>query len=923
MQSRSYLFLLIVLGLGVISGLGYHFKKPNMGLDIQGGVRLTYKMDLSKLTPEQKTNLSGIQANVVRTMTNRAVGPIGVSEPIIQGKGTDQITVELPGFTDEKAAISTLSTTASIEWYWAKTVTTGAGSPRTYERTERTEEIGGTPAYVFAKRVTGDEIKPGTAAYKSMIASWGDPILKGDDLAKADATPMGDSYIPTMLFSSEGARKMEEWTRRNQRGQPQLAAVLDDLVISIAPLKEGTVIRDQAQIDGQFDKTYVLKLKELLNSGSLPVSLELTSSQTVDPTIGTQALDKIIVAGIASFALIALFLIVYYAFPGFVALIALGLYVLFTLTVMKWINATFSLAAIAGFILSVGMAVDANILVFERFKEEMKAGKSLQAAIELGFKRALPAILDSNACTILTSLVLANLGTGPVKGFASTLIIGVAISLFTAVVITRSLLIFLVGSGIGSNPKFYALERSWFGEKFELTADEKPFQIVNTSRKWFAISIISIVVFLPFMFIGGLKPNVEFRGGYEVEVLAAGKSIDQIKDSLEKAKIEGSNVKFAGEGATRVAIITVPPEYSKGGANATTEVAKQIQEATGLKPRSSVRFDNGFFVQLRAGATTKEEILASLMAANISGAEVEIAGSDSLALATVKVPASVGNGDPSQGQAVAEKIAAATKLEVPDAGGSSYVGPSIQKETVTNAILGVVISAVLIVLWLTFRFGVALGNFHIGLRFGMSAILALIHDVLVVLGVTAVVGYFLNWEVSALFLTSMLTVIGFSVHDTIVIFDRIRENLRRPLANEDFGNLVNRSITQSFARSLNTSMTVIATLIIMLAFGTSTPDLKLFCVTMLAGIVSGTFSSIYNASPILYLWDKAVTKRKGEAHSILGMAKNENARARAAHMMVDQPVEAGAAATGAAPRSYGQVRRRASAVKSSKVELDD
>ncbi len=832
-----------MLALGVISGLGYHFKKPNLGLDIEGGVRLTYKMDLSKLTPEQRQNLGGIQANVVRTMVSRASGPLDVAEPVVQGKGTDQVIVELPGFTDEKAARETLKTTASIEWYWAKTVTTGAGSPRTYESTGSTEMVDGNPAYAFVKRVTGEEVKPGTPAYKAMIASWGEPILKGDDLAKADAIPFNDSYIPTMQFSAAGAKKMETWTRQNQRTQPQLAAVLDDLVISIAPLKEGTVIRDMAQIDGRFDKAYVLKLKELLNSGSLPVSLELTSTQKVDPTIGKQALDKIIVAGIASFALIALFLIVYYAFPGFVALIALGLYVLFTLTVMKWINATFSLAAIAGFILSVGMAVDANILVFERFKEEMKTGKSLMTAIELGFKRAFPAILDSNACTILTSIVLVNLGTGPVRGFASTLIIGVAISLFTAVVITRSLLIFLVGSGIGNNPKFYALERSWFGEKFELTADEKPFQIVNTWKKWFAISVISMVVLVPFIFVGGLKPNVEFRGGYEVELKAPTQSASAIISSLDQAKIEGANVKFAGADAARVAIVTVPLE--------------------------------------------------------------------------------IGNSNPDAAEEVAGKVASATGLERPDTGGSAYVGPSVQQETVRNAIIGVVLSTALIVLWLAFRFGVALGNFTIGLRFGMSAVLALAHDVVVVLGITAVVGYFLNWEVSALFLTSMLTVIGFSVHDTIVIFDRIRENLRKPLPGEDFGNLANRSITQSFARSINTSMTVIATLGILLAFGTVTPDLKLFCVTMLAGILSGTFSSIYNASPILYLWDRAVIKRKGEANSILGIARAENARLRSAAVMADQPTVATASATpSSSGRSYGQVRRRASSAKPTRPDED-
>lgn len=923
MQSRSYLFLLFVLGLGLISGLGYYYKKPNLGLDIEGGVRLTYKMDLTELKPEQRANMTAIQTNVIRTIVNRATGMIGVVEPLVQAKGTDEIIVELPGYTDEKTAKETLKTTASIEWYWAKTVETGAGSPRIYERVADTVDYKGTPAFVFRRRNSSDDIKPGTQPYRDMIKSWGDPILKGDDLERAEAEPRGDSYIPTMKFSPKGADAMEKWTRRNQRGQPQLAAVLDDVVISIAPLKEGTVIRDQAQIDGQFDKAYVLRLKELLNSGSLPVSLELTSSQKVDPTIGKQALDKIIMAGVIAFAVIATFLIVYYAFPGFVALIALGLYVLITLTVMKWINATFSLAAISGFILSVGMAVDANILVFERFKEEMKGGKSLMTAMELGFKRALPAIFDSNACTILTSIVLANLGTGPVKGFASTLIIGVAISLFTAITVTRSLLIFLVGSGIGADPKYYALGRNWFGERFEETAHHKPMQIVNKSGRYFAISIISIVVFLPFWFIGGLKPSVEFRGGYEVEVLAAGQSAAEIRASLDKAKIEGANVKFAGEGNNRAAIITVPPEFAKGGgADQIAAVAAQIQQATGLKPRSDVQFTDAYVVKLRQGSKSKEDIEASLKAGGINDAEVNFEGALGSGLVSVRVPASFGGSDAAKSEEVASKVAAATGLEVSDAGGSSYVGPSIQKETVQNAILGVIISAALIVVWLTFRFGVALGNFVAGMRFGMSAILALLHDVFVVLGVTAVVGYFYGWEVSALFLTSMLTVIGFSVHDTIVIFDRIRENLRKPQSGEDFGNLVNRSITQSFARSLNTSGTVVATLIILLVWGTATPDLKLFCVTMLAGIISGTYSSIYNASPILYLWDKAIVKRKGESHGMMGIARTENLRARASQSLADEPsrVETNKDTTG---KTYGQVRRRASAVKNSRIEIDD
>jgi len=227
---------------------------------------------------------------------------------------------------------------------------------------------------------------------------------------------------------------------------------------------------------------------------------------------------------------------------------------------------------------------------------------------------------------------------------------------------------------------------------------------------------------------------------------------------------------------------------------------------------------------------------------------------------------------------------------------------------------------VLIIVYLAFRFGFGLGGFASGLRFGISAIGALGHDVLVVLGVTAAVGFFFNWEISALFITSMLTVIGFSVHDTIVIFDRIRENLHRPIPGEDFDHLLNRSISQSYARSINTSMTVIVTLLVLLVAGTTTPELKLFCATMLAGIVSGTYSSIYNASPILHLWEKAVGKKRGPAHTLLGLAVEEAKK----HQVIVTQASATAPVAGPSGRTYGQVRRRAnSAVKSAQQEIED
>ena len=838
-----------------LSGFLYTVRPYKFGLDVKGGVRLTYEMDLSQLTREQKSNIEAIRGNMLKILQARAASALGVVEANVYSKGGNQYIIELPGYTNPDEAARVIGTSARILFYHAKTVTTDRAQYRRYEEASQRPEDPSNPALGFVIRSSNKEIKFGDPEYKQMIESWGKPIIEGTDLQRATAVPRGSGYFPSMEFSREGGRKMEQWSRANQNRGEKLAAVLDGRVLSIAPLKDNTILRDNAIIDGEFETDYIYSLVNLLNSGSLPVDLHLLSSSSVDPTIGTKSLNQITLTGLIAFAIIAAFLVVYYVFPGLMALVALGLYVLFTLTTLKLIGATFSLAAIAGVVLSVGMAVDANILVFERLKEELRNGKTLKAAIELGFKRALPAIIDSNACTILTSLVLVNLGQGPVKGFASTLIIGVAISLFTAVVITRSLLVWLVGSGIGANPNLYGLNRQWFGEGLEAKAGagERVLKIVEKRNIYFTISILTIIPGMIFYFAGGLKTNVEFSGGYEGVYALAGndQTPAQITKNLEQAGIKGANVKLGegGAGAGRVAYVTAPFGPATGKDVNDPNARANLRKAAG--------FDEG-----------------------------------------------------------ADK-------------GFSSVGPIVQKESIYNAVMGVIISTILIVLYLAIRFGFALGGFVIGLRFSLAAIGALFHDVLVVVGLSTVFGYLLGWEVSALFITAMLTVIGFSTHDTIVIFDRIRENLRKPLGGEEIGHLINRSITQSIARSINTASTVIVTLILLIFMGSATPDLKFFNVVMLMGIISGTYSSIYNASPFLYVLDRWILKTRGEAHTLMGVASHEMARHRTTALKAEAerrgaptPKDESPAEQG--PSQYGQVkRRRASAVQRSQQELDD
>ncbi|MCW5936017.1 MAG: protein translocase subunit SecD [Fimbriimonadaceae bacterium] len=848
MQSRGALFLLVVLVLAVASGFVLATQKVSYGLDVKGGVRFTYQMDTSEISAEQKGRLGELQSKMKTILTNRASGAIGVSEPSVSAKGQDQFIIELPGFTNEDEARSILSNTAKVVCYWAKTVSTEDAPNRRYK--EAGDKVINDVTYVTFGRRAGDEVfGPGDPAYVDMIKTW-EVILEGEDVANAQAQVNGSRTQPYFTFSSSGARKLEAWSRKYMNRGEKIAFVLDNKVLSIAPVKDGTILSDNAFIDGDFPPRYVQQLTELIRAGSLPVPLIELESQKVDPTIGVQALNEMVTAGLISLAVICIFLIVYYAFPGAVAAAAMILYGVITLAVLILTKATFSLAAIAAFILSTGMAVDANILVFERLKEEIRNGRELMRAIEIAFKRALSSIIDSNIATIITCLVLFYFGTGQVKGFASTLAIGVALSFFTAFVVTRAMIQGLVSLGIGTNLKHYALNRNWFGEKIEREAETKPLKVVQNSKRFFLISAALILPGLIALAAGGIKPNVEFQGGFEASYfLPEGKSAEQIRQGLSTLGVKNVNVKFADSSKGRVVYLTIPPTE---GLSASDPTAKErIAQAAGLSTEGS-----SFYA----------------------------------------------------------------------------VGPQVSRETVSNAISGVLVASLLIMVYLAIRFGSSVGGFKNGVKFGLSAVIALLHDVLFVVGTAAIVGFALGWEISALFITAMLTVIGFSVHDTIIIFDRIRENLRKPHKGWTFEHLCNVSVSQTLARSINTSASALIPLLILLFIGTPTPELKFMVLTMFLGIAIGTYSSILNATPILYLWNEATIKAKGESAGLMAEATRENklqaqiaagvapSTAAAPLQPAQAPREATPPAGGGA---YGQIKRRSGVVDKSTQILDD
>ncbi len=843
-----------------------------MGLDVKGGFRFTIRADRSKMSADQLAKWNETALNTVQILESRAQQSLGVSEATVIRRGDDRFVVELPGFTDESEARQVLNTSARMEFWWprnvrtelsqfrpyeafngipwetGKTVTVEAtkeqatiskinnsnsievsfanGTTKTFTRRELTinQENNGEPETLFKRRDANDNesIIRGTVEWEQMVKGWV-LITGGENLKGASPEGVGTGkYEIYLSFTPKGTSEMDAWSKKSyiRNKREYIAALLDNKVVSLATLLDGvTFDRGDARITGNFSAQEAKRTSDLLNAGALPVDLTEENVQRISPLQGDDALKQIISAGLISFVFIATFLLAYYVFPGFVALLALLAYVNFCYLVFLQLGVTFSLAGIAGFILSIGMAVDANILIFERLKEEMRHGKPLLTAIDLGFKRALPAILDSNACTAITSLVLINIGTGPVKGFATTLLLGVLISLFTAVTVTRSLLVALVQAGIGRNEKLYGMGRGWFGERLELEANEKPLNIVGKMGRYFIISIAIIIPGIIFIFMGGLKPNVEFLNGVEsvVQLPANSNSTPaSLNKALQSAGFEGANVKLA------------PPTKSGDGQLAFITIPKDSN------PEFKAKIDSP---DTKTKLSARQEI-------------VKAAGGDSQIVSKTN-----------EAGRTSEAIAGEVSFE--------STSPAVREETIRGAFIGVIISSILIMIYLAMRFGVALGGFVKGMRFGTSAMIAMLHDVFVVLGLAAIMGYFANWELSQLTITAMLTVIGFSVHDTIVIFDRIRENLRHPLEGETFDNLVNRSITQSFARSLNTSMTVIVTLGILTFYGSTTPDLRHFNAAMLFGILSGTYSSIFNAAPILVIWERIVAKRKGLQATIM------------------------------------------------------
>ena len=430
-KNINQLRLLILIVIVVVSVFVLMKLPLNLGLDLQGGTRLVFEGQDTKNVKVSDDSMSG----VVAVIRNR-IDALGVTEPTIQRKGRDQVIVELPGVKDPDRAIKIIGDTALLEFVEAEWAPEGAKNLTP----KKVKEFYGKEARLVAYKPDGDAMAQTLHIILKKTAIIGDGL-------KA-VYPQVDEYgNPSIGFELQtGATKAFAELTSRHINKP-VAILLDNKVIS-APNVKSPITEGKGIISGDFSAAEVKDMVIKLKAGALPIKVEMIETRIVGPTLGKDSIDRSFVAGIVGFSIIIVFMFLYYRLPGFMADIALGIYILLTLTVLTLLRATVTLPGIAGFMLSIGMAVDANIIIFERLKEEMRTGKSIRVAVESAFDRAFSAILDANVTTLIAAATLFFVGTGTIKGFAVTLSVGILVSMFTAIVLTRMLLNMLVDGKI-------------------------------------------------------------------------------------------------------------------------------------------------------------------------------------------------------------------------------------------------------------------------------------------------------------------------------------------------------------------------------------------------------------------------------------------------------------------------------------------
>ena len=719
-----------IFGIGnKVGNLNDHLK---YGLDINGGVYVLLEAD----TEETGTGLTAVMEQTKKVLENR-VNAMGISEATVSIEGTKRIRVEMPGVEDADSAIEQIGRTAQLHFMLAD----------------------------------GTEVLDGNGLSDSQIATDTDH----------------GGYKITIDFTGEGSDKFAEGTEKACSGEVQVSdqwaeedgvtstaivIMLDDEVISAPTVAEKINSRScEITRNGGFSETEASQLSALIRGGALPAHLTEINSSVETATIGANALAVSAKAGLIGLGIVLILMLIVYGALGLVADIALLLYVMIVLWAMAGMGSILTLPGIAGIILSIGMAVDSNVIIFTRIREEIAKGKSVRVAVDMGYHAALTTVIDAQTTTLIAAFVLYTFGTTSVKGFALTLMIGTVVSIITAVFITQLFVNLMAESKIFGTNKMFGMnedgtaKRTW----------KKNVAFLEHRKIYYIISIAIIVVGLGFGIIRGFNYGIDFTGGTMIQLeMGEQVDIDELKDCISEYELDPTIV-YAGEGKTQVVIKTI----------------KDLKVAE------------------------REEVVNTIDKQYKLGDDAVLA--------------------------------------------SEEFGPTVGQDLKKNAFKSIILAAICMLIYIRFRFKTW--------KFGLAAITGLVHDVLITLAMYAIFGIAINNP----FVAGILTIVGYSINDTIVIFDRIRENSKFFKKKEGVA-LIDTSINQTLSRSLMTSVTTLVVMIPLFFMGGA--ELREFLIPLVIGVLVGTYSSIFLCSPVFY----DLTKKEGVSRYEEQKQKNDKKR---------------------------------------------
>ena len=729
--------LIALLGFTTVVGFGKGqtgaAKNIKLGLDLEGGVSITYQVKGDTPSKEDMSDtIYKLQKRVEQYST----------EATVYQEGDNRISIEIPGVTDANEILSELGQPGSLYFIKEKD---SDGNPN--------YGLDTSGHYVLAKSI--DELK-----------EEGSVVLTGTDIKSAksgsyqDSTTGANENVVQLSMTKEGTEKFAEATKAAKEAKETIAIYYDGELISV-PSVNAEITDGQAIIEGNMSYEEAEQLASTIRIGGLSVELEEIRSNVVGAQLGEEAISTSLMAGAIGLAIVFVFMCMVYLLPGLASSLALVIYTGLILVLLNAFDITLTLPGIAGIILGIGMAVDANVIIFARVKEELTAGKSVKSALNAGFHKAMSAILDGNITTLIAAAVLWLKGSGTVKGFAQTLALGIVVSMFTALVITRMIVYAFYAVGI-RNTKLYG----------RIKEERAPIDFLGKRKIFFAVSVAVILIGFVFMGVnagtgkGALNYSLEFKGGTSTNV------------TFDKAY----TLKEIDE--------TMIPDLEK----VTDDPNIQVQ---------TVANSNQVIFKTQTLDLEKREAFAKYMADEFGVEEKDIT--------------------------------------------TENISSTVSSEMRVDAIIAVAIATVFMLLYIWLRFK--------DIRFATSAVVALIHDVLVVLAFYVIA----RISVGNTFIACMLTIVGYSINATIVIFDRIREEMKTKKRGEELEVLVNRCITRTLTRSIYTSLTTFVMVAVLFIMGVS--SIKEFALPLMVGIICGAYSSVCITGALWYVMKTKIGKK--------------------------------------------------------------